>query len=448
MKLKKSAAFFIGLSLLITLFSGCGTVKVDQPAAGSEVKSENTQAGTSTPAKKEKEKIKFACWDITTNAKEFKDLADAFNNESTSVEVELVDIASKDYMDKTAIMLAAGEELDGIAIKELPQYSNLLMKKQIAPLDDYISKDTFDMKPYGANADVLKTDGQTMALPYRSDFWILYYNKDIFDKAKLPYPGDDMTWEQFRETAKKLSSGEGNNKIWGTYFHTWENTIADISTATRKGTLIDGNFDYLKPAYELALGMQQDDKSAMTFAAAKTSNAHYKAMFESGKVAMHVMGTWHIGQLIADKKAGITNINWGIAKAPHFAENQPGTTVGNLTPVAMVSSSQKGASVWEFLKFMAGEKGAVMLGQRGLMPGYINQAVLDAVANVEGFPKDNKAALETADVVQQLLPHKNAAQMKKILGEYNELILTKSKSIDEGLKELNERTKELAADNK
>jgi multiple sugar transport system substrate-binding protein len=97
---------------------------------------------------------------------------------------------------------------------------------------------------------------------------------------------------------------------------------------------------------------------------------------------------------------------------------------------------------------MAGEKGAVMLGQRGLMPGYINQAVLDAVASIDGFPKDNKSALETVDVVQQLLPHKNAAQMKKILAEESELILTKAKSIDEGLKELDERTKDLAADNK
>lgn len=446
MKFNKIAAIFIGLSLITTLFAGCGSSKTGKPAAQSEVKSEETQASTSTVA--EKKKIKFACWDIATNAKEFQDLADAFNKESTSTEVELVDIASKDYIDKTAIMLAAGEDLDGMTIKELPQYSNLLMKNQIAPLDEYISKDSLDLKPYGANADVLKADGKVMALPYRSDFWILYYNKDIFDKAKLPYPTDDMTWDQFRETAKKLTSGEGNDKLWGTYFQAWENTVADIATATRKGTLIDGNFDYLKPAYELALGMEQDDKSAMTFAAAKTSSAHYKAMFESGKVAMHVMGTWHIGQLIADKKAGTTNINWGIAKAPHYAENKPGTTVGNLTPVAMVASSKKGDSIWEFLKFMAGEKGAVMLGQRGLMPGYLNQAVLDAVSSVDGFPKDNKSALETADVVQQFLPHKNAAQMKKILGEYNELILTKAKSIDEGLKELNERTKDLAADNK
>lgn len=446
MKFKKITAIFIGLSLIATLFAGCGSKKTEEAASQPEVQSEETQASTSTVS--EKKKIKFVCWDIATNAKEFNDLAEEFNKQSNTVEVELVDIASKDYIDKTAVMLTAGEDLDGIAIKEIPQYSSLLMKKQIAPLDEYISKDNFNMNPYGANADVLKAEGKTMALPYRSDFWILYYNKDIFDKAKLAYPTDDMTWEQFREISKKLTSGKGNDKIWGTYFHTFDNTIADISTATRKGDLISGNFGYLKPAFELALEMEQDDKSAMTFAAAKTSNAHYKAMFESGKVAMHVMGTWHIGQLIADKKAGTTNINWGIAKAPHFAENKPGTTVGNLTPVALLSSSKKGDSVWEFLKFMAGEKGAVMLGQRGLMPGYINQAVLDAVASIDGFPKDNKSALETVDVVQQLLPHKNAAQMKKILAEESELILTKAKSIDEGLKELDERTKDLAADNK
>jgi multiple sugar transport system substrate-binding protein len=447
--LRKAVALLIILALSVIMLAGCGSSNTTTTTAG-ETKAATTSGTTKAEETKavQKEKIRFVVWDMTTNAKEFQNLIDTFNQESKTVEVEPVDIASKDYNEKVAIMLAAGENVDGLAVKDLTQYSGCVLKNQLATLDDFIARTGFDTKPYGSNIDVLKDNGKIVALPYRSDIWILFYNKDIFDNAKVPYPTDDMTWDQFRETAKKLTSGEGNNKIYGTYFHTWENVVADISTATRKGTLVDGNFDYLKPAYELALAMQQVDKSAMSFAAAKTSSAHYKAMFETGKVGMHVMGTWHIGQLIADKNAGQTNINWGIAKAPHFPENPAGTTVGNLTPVAITAYSKKMDSAFEFLQFIAGEKGASILGKMGLMPGYRSQAVLDAVTSVNGFPVDNKSALDTVDVVQQLLPHKNAAQMKKILGEENELILTKAKTIDEAIKSLNERTKELAADNK
>jgi multiple sugar transport system substrate-binding protein len=451
-KLQRLTAILLALLLATGIFAGCGAGKTAaeaSPPAQVETEADAPEIpATEAPKAVEKEKIRFTFWDMTTNAKEFQTIVDEFNKQSTTVEVEAVDLSSTDYIDKLSVMLAAAEDIDGVVIKDLAQYSGHILKNQLAPLDELISKANFGLEPYGSNIDVLKQDGKIMALPYRSDFQILYYNKDIFDQAKEPYPTDDMTFDEFRAVAKKLTSGTGNDKIWGTYFHTWENSVADLITSTKKGDLISANFGFLKPAYELVLGMEQDDKSAMTYANAKISKAHYKAIFESGKVAMHIMGTWHIGQLIADKKAGTTNINWGIAKAPHWADSKSGITSGNLTPIAIVANSGKTSSAFEFLQFIAGEKGANILGSLGLMPGYRNQAVLDTIANVDGFPKENKSALETIDVAVQLLPHKNAAQMKKILGEENELMLTKEETIDEGLKKLDERCKDLAADNK
>ena len=428
--MKKVIAFILSMMIILT---------VALPASAI---SNNT---TKKKAVK-KEKIKFAVWDAHLGSKEFMTIVDDFNAQSKTVQVEMADLAAATYNEKLAVILAAGQFLDGITIKDLTLYSSAIYKKQLAPLDDYIAKTKFNLSDYGSGINVLKSNGKIMALPYRSDFYITFYNKDLFDKANEPYPSNDMTWDQYRALAKKMTSGEGNNKIWGTYFQPWENIVADIATATRKGDLTSGSFGYLKPAYELVLSMEQEDKSAMTYAAAKTSSANYRTIFLSGKVAMHVMGTWVIGQMLADKKAGLTNMNWGMAKAPHFAENKAGTTVGNLTSIGMISASKKGDSVFEFMSYMAGAKGAATLGKLGMMPGYQSQAVLDTVAAADGFPKDGKAALKTVDIVQEILPHKNATQMKKILGEQNELILTKSKTIEEGLKQLDERTKDLAAD--
>ncbi len=35
--------------------------------------------------------------------------------------------------------------------------------------------------------------------------WVIFYNKSIFDKAHVPYPRGDWTWDQFVEVAKKVT---------------------------------------------------------------------------------------------------------------------------------------------------------------------------------------------------------------------------------------------------
>jgi ABC-type glycerol-3-phosphate transport system substrate-binding protein len=39
----------------------------------------------------------------------------------------------------------------------------------------------------------------------------LFYNKNLFDKYKIPYPSDDMTWDEYIEIGKKLTKFENEN---------------------------------------------------------------------------------------------------------------------------------------------------------------------------------------------------------------------------------------------
>ena len=47
----------------------------------------------------------------------------------------------------------------------------------------------------------------------------MYYNKDMFDKYKLPYPDETWDWDKYLEVAKKLTldtNGDGQIDQWGT----------------------------------------------------------------------------------------------------------------------------------------------------------------------------------------------------------------------------------------
>lgn len=396
-------------------------------------------------SKTKAEKIVFSVWDYST-VPEYKAVLEAFQKENPNIKVDVIEIAAKDYPDKMTVMLAGGEQVDVFAVKDFASYSNYLTRKYLTPLDNLIKKDKIDMAPYGGALDYVKSKGKLMVFPYRSDIYILYYNKDIFDKARVPYPTNDMTWDQYRETAKKLTSGEGNNKIWGAFFHSWRSQIQTPILLTTKTTLVDGKYQFLKPAYELALKMQNEDKSVMSLAEIKSSSTHYRSLFESGKVGMIWMGTWLIGTLVSDKKAGKHNVNWDIAKAPHWPQNNAGSTITGITTLAINAKSKKKDAAWKLASFMGGEKGAKIFAKYGVFPALRTKEVLDVYTSADGFPAGGKAALVTDKTTIEIPPHAQGNAIDKTLTEEHDLIMIGQKSLDQGLKDMEKRIKEILED--
>ena len=66
-------------------------------------------------------------------------------------------------------------------------------------------------------------------MPFRSDFWVLYYNKDLFDKAGVEYPSNDLTMEDYDALARKMTSGSGDTKVYGCHYHTWRSAASLFS---------------------------------------------------------------------------------------------------------------------------------------------------------------------------------------------------------------------------
>lgn len=439
--MKKQLKFIssaVVLTLILGSFAGCGqSTKTASPSATSS-------AATTKPAEQKKVTLKYLTWDYNKSP-ELKDLIDGFNKENPNITVEPSDIAAADYPSKITVMLAGGDDSDVITIKDMPGYNGFIQKKQILAIDDQMSKDKIDTAAYSGMLDSMKVDSKIYGFPYRSDFWILYYNKDVFDKAKVSYPTNDMTWDQFRDTAKKLTSGQGNDKIYGAYVHTWKSAIMDWAVADKKGTLVDGKYDFVKPYYEMFLGMQNEDKSIMDLATAKTTSASYQGQFESGKVGMLLMGSWFVGSLITDKNNGKHNVNWGIVSVPHATGAKAGTTFGNLTPMSINANAKNKDEAWKFIKFAGSEAGAKVFAARGIMPAFRNQSVMDVYTGIKGFPTDGKTALNTSSVTIEFPADKDGAAIDKALQEEHELIMIGKNPIDAGLASMAKRVSDIRA---
>ena len=117
--------------------------------------------------------------------------------------------------------------------------------------------------------DRITVDGDFYALPFIQSFWVVFYNKDLFDAAGVEYPTNDMTLEEYDALARQLTSGEGAEKVYGCHYHNWRSCVQLFGILDGKNTIVDGTYDFLQPYYEMILA-QQDDGICMDYATIKT----------------------------------------------------------------------------------------------------------------------------------------------------------------------------------
>lgn len=77
--------------------------------------------------------------------------------------------------------------------------------------DSAISKDDF----FPSVLEQFTYQGQLWGLPGSVTVPVMYYNKDLFDAAGLPYPSVDWTTSDFLELAVALTQGQDENKQYG-----------------------------------------------------------------------------------------------------------------------------------------------------------------------------------------------------------------------------------------
>ncbi|WP_119071114.1 ABC transporter substrate-binding protein [Aggregatilinea lenta] len=385
--------------------------------------------------------LTMSAWDVATTPY-WQAVIDAYEAEHPNVTVELIDVPSADYQDTMNIRLSGGDDTDIITVKDIPGYSAMLTRGQIVPLNDLIEASGVDLSAYSGAAEELTYEGSIYALPFRSDIWILYYNKTIFDAAGLDYPTNDMTWGEFGALARELTSGSGADKIYGAHFHVWRSAVQLGTVQDGLNTIISDDYSFMAPMYDMVTAMQKDG-IIMDYGELRAGNIHYSGPFENGQVAMLPMGSWFIGTLVAAQADGVFDFDWGVASYPHPEGVAAGTTAGTLTSLAINEESDNKDAAWDFVQFYTGEEGAKVLAGTGNLPALRTPEILEIFASKDGVPVEATDALQTTTVRLELPMHPNVGEVEQILNEEHELIMTDSLSVEEGLEETTSRISEV-----
>lgn len=445
---RKFLSILLVVSMLATLLIGCSPKKNENPGGETPTKAPTTaptkapEGETPTTNNEEPITLKWAIWDKDITPY-WTALKEGYEDANSNVTIEMVDLGASDYMTVLATELSgSGSDFDVVTIKDIPGYATLVSKNTLEPLNDYITAAGIDVSQYGGVDKQVTVDGKLYELPFRNDFWVLFYNKDIFDAAGVDYPTNDMTFEEYDALARKVSDPTFGSQTYGAHYHTWRSAVQLFGVLDGKHTILDGNYDFFKPYYEMVL-KQEDDKIARNYADLSAEGLHYSAAFSGGDVAMMNMGSWFISTLIANLNKGEYDAslcgNWGLVKYPHAEGVEAGSTLGTITGLAVTSVSKQKQAAFDFVQWVSGNEGAKIMAETGNFPALMNDEVTGIISSLEGFPTDeaSREALHVSNLYLEVPYAENVAPINDILDTYHKSIMNREVTIDAGIASMN-----------
>nr|WP_314461278.1 extracellular solute-binding protein [uncultured Clostridium sp.] len=440
---KRALSLALACTMAVTALAGCSGGSKETTAAATEGTKAETKAAETTASAGGQTTLKWSVWDISSTTY-YQPLIDAFEKAHPDVKIEMVDLGSTDYQTVLATELTgSGSDFDVVTVKDVPGYMTLVNKGVLEPLDSYIESSKVDLTQYKGLTDQIKVENKLYELPFRNDFWVLFYNKDIFDKAGVAYPTNDMTFEQYDKLARSLTVDTPGQEVYGAHYHTWRSAVQLFGVLDGKNTIVDGKYDFLKPYYDMVL-KEQEDGVCQDYATLKTSGLHYSGAFAQGNIAMMNMGTWFISTLMDKIRTGeYTDCkNWGIVKYPHAEGVEPGSTLATITSLAIPANAPHKDLAWEFINFVSGKDGAEILASTGTIPAVMNSTVADLVSSADGFPKDDGTsveALNTSKLYLEMPVNAKSSEIETVLNEAHDAIMTGSMTADDGIAQMNEK---------
>ena len=290
-------------------------------------------------------KTEISWWHAMTgaNAEVVTKIASDFN--ASQEEFEVVPVFKGTYPETLNAGIAAfraRQAPDIIQVFDVGTGVMMSAEGAIKPVAEVLTEAgaTFDKSQYlpGIVAYYSKPDGTMLSFPYNSSSPILFYNKDVFEKAGLDPDTPPKTWNEVWDAAKKIkASGAapcGYTSTWLTWIHL-ENFAAwnDVPYGTSENGLAgpDVDLEINAPIFVNHFQAIADLAKDGTFKyGGRTSEA--KNIFLSGECGILTESSGGLGDIV---KSGM---NYGIGQLPYDSD----------APGAPQNTIPGGASLWVF----------------------------------------------------------------------------------------------------
>ncbi|MFD0693282.1 ABC transporter substrate-binding protein [Paenibacillus sp. GCM10027628] len=331
------------------------------PKATSNEGSQTSQPAPTAAASKEAVTLTYGLWDQVQKPA-MEAIIAKFKDTHPNVNVKIELTPWNEYWTKLDTA-ATGGTLPDIFWMNGSSIVKFAANDQLLAFNELADADKFDWSLYPKSlVDMYSFKGKHYGVPKDYDTIGLWYNKKLFDEAKLPYPDASWDWNKAVEVAKKLT--DPSKRIWGLPAQ-FQGQIGFYNTILEAG----GNLlssDGTKSGYDTPEGVRgiqlQTDlilvhKVSPTLA--QMSDTNPKDLFKSGKAAMLMDGSWNVKDFATND---YTKDKVDVAVLPKD-KVRSGVIHGLGNVVSAKTKHPKEA--WEFAKFLSSKEAADIQAKDG-----------------------------------------------------------------------------------
>ncbi|MFI6597592.1 ABC transporter substrate-binding protein [Nonomuraea sp. NPDC050536] len=343
-----------------------------------------------------KVELSYRIWD-KNQLPAMQQIVDRFQAAHPNIQIKIQLTASQEFWTKLQADATGGSAPDVFWMNG-PHAQLYASNDMLLPLSDTIKSGQVKLSDYPeALARIYSYQGTQYGIPKDFDTVGLWFNKKLFDAAKIKYPDDTWTWETVAQAARKLTdTAKGVYGIAAPPFGQ-ENYYDTIFQAGGQVISPDGRSSgYDQPATITGLRFWTDLMKAGVSPSLKSMTDTYPTqLFESGKIGMYYGGSWNaitFAQNSATKNdVDVTVLPKGLKRA---------VVIHGLANVAYAKTKHPKQAT-EFLAFLGSKQAADIQAQTGAvmpafngtqdawvksMPQYRLQSFLDQLAYAVPFP--------------------------------------------------------------
>jgi len=314
-------------------------------------------------------------------------------------------------------------------------FSSVASRNVFTPLDDIIAKDDSaksllaDLDPNILKGMSYATGGKLYFFPTNWNNVVVFYNKDMFDAAGIPYPKSSWTWDEFLAASQKLTKRDASGQVsqYGYFVPGYNFGIAPW--------FLTNDTDKLKNNWRESNIKDPKFKESMVFlhelihkhkAAPNYARGTGEPQFVAKQVAMISAGHWPVPLLLQN---GLNNV--GVTMMPYKRKD---VTVFGIGGLGITRATKNPELTWELVKELTGA-----VAQQQYAETKRSIPALRSIANTAEFlkfPDNSHLFYGSAATAIPIAAPPNFSQVEEIVMRHVELYLTNNVAIDKMIDDL------------
>jgi len=347
--------------------------------------------------------------------------ADSFKERHPEIKVELTQIPGQsDYRKRLTADIIAGTPADVVLIN-YRRYAAYAQMNALEPLGPYLEKSKLIKESdfYPETITPYKWNGELMCIPQNLSSLVVYYNKDLFDQAGVPYPTSNWTWDDFLSAAQSLTKDLDND-----------------GATDQFGVGIEPSLIRFAPFVWQLGGQIVDDEAAPSMLLLNSSEA-----LEAGNFFFGLQTTYHVtpnreqeasedsesrfinGRLgmFFNSRRGVptyresAKFDWDVAPLP---QNKTQASILHADAYCLPSASKNKEAAWSFIEFANSVEGQTIIAGTGrTVPSLISVANSPAFLDPNAKPANSRVFLNAIPFIRALPIHPNWAEIEDTASE-------------------------------